>query len=712
MRHNKSGIHIYKEKRTLTGRDYTVSKGFSGSLCISIMAVLWLNLFFSVFAPGLFSRWLITGVVVSTFIICFSYRYMGWKSLVAELALSAVFLYMQSDSLWKLFSILQKSYENVYENGIAGSRFLLFCDIRGEIMTTVLAVVLTVPVLIIWMLVMVKRKGKLIAILIAIVPFLVSSFTGYLPKSLSVWALILSVFLYFAVSMGVGKDLAVSMVAVIVTSVICFVAGNLLQQTKSVQNGWYMKSRAVVMDKIASKIDFTDREQENNTSPTVKNEKIEKEPVSTDKENNVTETTADRNVDEIYTRQEETPQGNDTPKPEEEMIFADMKNLDQVSSFTPNENVSFEVMEIRKPTSTVYYPESYGITYSDDSWEMSKGNTSFSEPLDYCTQVPNGHKRLRDMCWNWNEAGNNDENQSKDVLDSLSAWISNELESRAVYDVNPGITPEGESFVEYFLFENKRGFCVHFATTAVLMYRLSGFNARYVEGYAVPASAYERQDDGTYVAKVDGTMGHAWCEVWDSDSRQWITKEHTPSASVSRSEDESLTEPESIESYRTDKSDKAEKKHLSTGLKTAVIISASVLVCFILICIQAFVRRAGKIRRIRHLMRYKSQSMHTKVVSEIYSSILKITKMSGTDIKKPYDESALDTLEKVWTQIPADEWEWFYNMVMVTFFYNGCDNTEIKKMDMLYRKFMDISIKEMSISKRLTARYIYCMLYS
>lgn len=111
-------------------------------------------------------------------------------------------------------------------------------------------------------------------------------------------------------------------------------------------------------------------------------------------------------------------------------------------------------------------------------------------------------------------------------------------------------------------------------------------------------------------------------------------------------------------------------------------------------------------------MSYKSQSMHTKVVSEIYSSILKITKMSGTDIKKPYDEFALDTLKKVWMQIPADEWEWFYNMVMVTFFYNGCDNTEIKKMDMLYRKFMDISIKEMSISKQLTARYIYCMLYS
>lgn len=45
-------------------------------------------------------------------------------------------------------------------------------------------------------------------------------------------------------------------------------------------------------------------------------------------------------------------------------------------------------------------------------------------------------------------------------------------------------------------------------------------------------------------------------------------------------------------------------------------------------------------------------------------------------------------------------------------FYQSCDNTEIKKMDMLYRKFMDILMKEMSISKRLTARYVYCMLYS
>ena len=46
-----------------------------------------------------------------------------------------------------------------------------------------------------------------------------------------------------------------------------------------------------------------------------------------------------------------------------------------------------------------------------------------------------------------------------------------------------------------------------------------------MHGYAIPASAFHRQEDGSYLAEVTGDMGHAWCEVY-SDS-QWILKEHT-----------------------------------------------------------------------------------------------------------------------------------------------------------------------------------------
>ena len=34
------------------------------------------------------------------------------------------------------------------------------------------------------------------------------------------------------------------------------------------------------------------------------------------------------------------------------------------------------------------------------------------------------------------------------------------------------------------------------------------------KGYAVPASAFEEQEDGTYQAQISGAMGHAWCQVW------------------------------------------------------------------------------------------------------------------------------------------------------------------------------------------------------
>lgn len=64
----------------------------------------------------------------------------------------------------------------------------------------------------------------------------------------------------------------------------------------------------------------------------------------------------------------------------------------------------------------------------------------------------------------------------------------------------------------------------HFATTATLMYRIFGFQARYAQGFAVPASAFHEQPDGTYEAKVTGSMGHAWCETYQNG---WTIREHT-----------------------------------------------------------------------------------------------------------------------------------------------------------------------------------------
>ena len=39
--------------------------------------------------------------------------------------------------------------------------------------------------------------------------------------------------------------------------------------------------------------------------------------------------------------------------------------------------------------------------------------------------------------------------------------------------------------MEYFLTENKKGYCMHFASAGVLLLRAAGVPARYVEGYVV-----------------------------------------------------------------------------------------------------------------------------------------------------------------------------------------------------------------------------------
>ena len=89
---------------------------------------------------------------------------------------------------------------------------------------------------------------------------------------------------------------------------------------------------------------------------------------------------------------------------------------------------------------------------------------------------------MQKMCEGW------DKSSFSAVKNQIDEALSN-----IVYDTNPGKTPAKWDFAEYFLFENKKGFCVHFATTAALLYRMCGYQSIYVEGLVVPASAFKEK---------------------------------------------------------------------------------------------------------------------------------------------------------------------------------------------------------------------------
>ena len=115
-------------------------------------------------------------------------------------------------------------------------------------------------------------------------------------------------------------------------------------------------------------------------------------------------------------------------------------------------------------------------------------------------------------------------------LEEITAFILYTLQSNTTYTLTPGRAPVNEDVVEYFLFEGKRGYCVHYSAAATLMYRLYGIPARYVSGYAVPPSAFRQTAEGTWRAEATDEQAHAWVEIFLEDYG-WTPVEVTPSDS-------------------------------------------------------------------------------------------------------------------------------------------------------------------------------------
>lgn len=98
------------------------------------------------------------------------------------------------------------------------------------------------------------------------------------------------------------------------------------------------------------------------------------------------------------------------------------------------------------------------------------------------------------------------------------------------YTLSPGRTPATRDFVNYFLLENKKGYCSHYASAGVVLARMCGIPARYAEGYIITDSDFENtipDSEGNYVISVKDSRAHAWAEIY-IDGLGWIPFEFTP----------------------------------------------------------------------------------------------------------------------------------------------------------------------------------------
>ena len=101
----------------------------------------------------------------------------------------------------------------------------------------------------------------------------------------------------------------------------------------------------------------------------------------------------------------------------------------------------------------------------------------------------------------------------------MAALVADYLSFCTEYDPDTPATPEGEDFVTYFLTESRRGYCMHYASAAVLLLRSVGIPARYVSGYVA--------DMRNGRAAVPDSNAHAWVEIY-LNGYGWEPVEVTP----------------------------------------------------------------------------------------------------------------------------------------------------------------------------------------
>lgn len=130
--------------------------------------------------------------------------------------------------------------------------------------------------------------------------------------------------------------------------------------------------------------------------------------------------------------------------------------------------------------------------------------------------------------------------------EEITTRLRDYFQSEYPYTLSPGITPRRKDFVNYFLSEKRKGYCAHYASSAVLILRYMGIPARYVEGYAVDAIEIATDAESTGFNVSDYYEGaslmpqntvisydasdanaHAWVELYD-ENLGWYPVEFTP----------------------------------------------------------------------------------------------------------------------------------------------------------------------------------------
>ena len=198
---------------------------------------------------------------------------------------------------------------------------------------------------------------------------------------------------------------------------------------------------------------------------------------------------------------------------------------EEIEAFTgwgdPLGEVRIQTLALQSVLYLPYYPES-GTVLTGGCLENRAGLLSYSfsqyprggaaseELLEQCTALPEDTAA-------WAKGYSFSGSTTQVIASQIAALVQNS----AVYDKHTGpMPPEEPDFARWFLERSDRGYCVHYATAAVVLLRSQGIPARYVTGFLCTPEA------GTPTV-VTSDQAHAWAEYYDRSLGSWQILEAT-----------------------------------------------------------------------------------------------------------------------------------------------------------------------------------------
>lgn len=95
------------------------------------------------------------------------------------------------------------------------------------------------------------------------------------------------------------------------------------------------------------------------------------------------------------------------------------------------------------------------------------------------------------------------------------------------YTLDASAPPPGRDFTDFFLFDERQGYCTYYSTAMVVMLRTLGIPARWVTGFRVDLGSATPLPDGSRSLEVRNEDAHAWVEAW-IPGRGWVPFDPTP----------------------------------------------------------------------------------------------------------------------------------------------------------------------------------------